>query len=86
MSRARRIQQGIASALSLPALALDYQRGLGEAERRMLLCAMLTQRSRNRAPTVSEAATPGLIKCKAPRKTPMSLQLELFARGVSRIR
>jgi hypothetical protein len=63
---------------------MRYHEGLGEAERQLLLAALADRRSA--AEEAERKRSPGLKKCKALRPTPMSMQLELFARSVSRVR
>jgi hypothetical protein len=84
MSTTAKAQRWIASARALPGLAVESHRRLGERERRLLVGELMNRHSWAAHPAACRA--PGLKKCAPRQKTPMSLQLELFARGVARVR
>ncbi len=84
MKQAARRQRLLQSVRSLPGLGMRYHEALGESERQLLLAALADRRSATA--DVADQRSPGLKKCKALRPTPMSMQLEMFARSVSRVR
>lgn len=62
---------------------MHYHEGLAEPERGLLVAALIDRS--NDAKAEGREDSPGIKKCASSRRTPMSLQLELFARAASRV-
>jgi hypothetical protein len=84
MMRVTRRQRLLASARRLPGLAVRCHEGLAESERELLVSALVDEQGG--AWVQRETRSPGLKKCRPRRATPLSMQLELFARAVARVR